>query len=165
MVDNIHRTTIEHAKATYGHENITFIESSLAAIPLADDIADVVISFETIEHLEYDLQLKFLREAKRVLKPQGQLIISTPNKQVYSDRSRDKNPFHVKEFYLGEFEAFLKTQFKYVTLYQQRYEVASVITGDQAGKFTGKGPNNPGGPGTYLLAVCGDQPEKLNCRV
>jgi SAM-dependent methyltransferase len=46
-------------------------------IPLADASADIVVALETIEHLESPRA--FCRELARVLKPEGWLIVSTPN--------------------------------------------------------------------------------------
>ena len=43
-----------------------------------DRVFDAIVSFETIEHI--DQPLVFLGNVRRVLKPNGVLIISTPNK-------------------------------------------------------------------------------------
>lgn len=62
---------------------------------------DVIVSFETIEHIkEYELFLKLL---KKRLKLGGLLVLSTPNK-LFSDLLAGDtfNPYHVKEFYSGE---------------------------------------------------------------
>ena len=58
----------------------------------------MVISFETIEHVDEAMQRGFLTEIRRVLKDDGILIISTPNKEVYSDQYHYHNEFHVKNF-------------------------------------------------------------------
>jgi len=46
-------------------------------LPFADASFDVVLSIEGIEHLED--RFSYLRELHRVLKPQGTLILTTPN--------------------------------------------------------------------------------------
>lgn len=53
-------------------------------IPYASGMFDYVISPETIEHLEDPWQ--FFREAHRVLKPKGTVIVSTPNVTHISSR-------------------------------------------------------------------------------
>ncbi|MDR3477833.1 MAG: methyltransferase domain-containing protein [Gammaproteobacteria bacterium] len=67
--------------------------TQLTFIP--DHSVDVVVSFETIEHLEnYDL---FLSEVKRVLKPDGRFIGSVPN--LWCDETgKDPNPYHFHVF-------------------------------------------------------------------
>src|SRR6202043_1124076 len=69
-------------------------------IPLPDRSVDVVVSFETIEHVEKPAA--FLRECARVLVPEGLLIVSTPNRPVYTGGAAS-NPFHRIEFDEREF--------------------------------------------------------------
>jgi SAM-dependent methyltransferase len=85
-------------------------------IPLEDATVDVVVSFETIEHVTDPL--RFLDECARVLVPGGTLIISTPNKDVYSAAGRP-NPYHCSEMREDEFLSALRTRFRSVKLYSQ----------------------------------------------
>ncbi|MGB9619991.1 MAG: class I SAM-dependent methyltransferase [Armatimonadota bacterium] len=72
---------IEEARRRYGHiQNIEFRIASVEDLPFEDGVFDVYTSFETIEHVPHPDQL--LREAVRVLKPDGVLLISTPNRIV-----------------------------------------------------------------------------------
>jgi SAM-dependent methyltransferase len=86
------------------------------AIPLPDRSVDVVVSFETIEHVSDPVA--FLRECARVLVPDGRLIVSTPNRPVYSG-GPPTNPFHRIEFDEREFEDVLRARFESVRLYTQ----------------------------------------------
>lgn len=65
-------------------------------IPLADGAIDLLVSFETLEHVPEPE--RFLGEAHRVLKGGGRLVLSTPNRPVYNDDSAEPNPFHTREF-------------------------------------------------------------------
>ena len=124
---------VARAWKQYGDkENIEFVVGSVAQIPFPDHSVDVVVSFETIEHISEQLQHKFLDEIKRVLKQDGILIMSTPNKAIYSDLNNYHNEFHVREFYKEEFIKFLSKNFKYTRLYNQYFEVCSLI--DMAGE-------------------------------
>lgn len=120
--------TIERAKANYGQgDHLRFLQGSIEKIPLEDDSVDVVVSFETIEHVSEEIQHTFLDEIARVLKEDGVLIMSTPNKKIYSDLFHYKNEFHVKEFYHNEFLAFLHEKFKYVELFNQSFQIVSMM--------------------------------------
>lgn len=114
---DISAETIHQASSKYIKSNLEFIHGSATKIPVdGEHVFDVITSFETIEHLSVDEQEEFLKEVKRLLKPGGLFIISTPNKLVYSDIPVYKNEFHQKEFYIDEFEQFLNKSFKKVAL-------------------------------------------------
>ena len=153
---------IEHAKKEYaGNKNIEFLIGNADNIPLPDNSIDVVVSYETIEHLNEITQKKFLSEIKRVLKKEGLLIVSTPDRMNYSDRYSHKNEFHLKEFTSDEFFEFLKNYFSHVTPYLQGYEIVSAITEDEPQKMNNLHVTNwerPTKPFSrkYLIGVCSD---------
>lgn len=115
-------------KYAAGKKNLRFLQGSAARIPLEDGMFDVVVSFETIEH--HDQHEEMMQEIKRVLKPGGLLVISSPDKHFYSEKPGTTNPFHVKELYKEEFEALLKRYFSNTSLYRQKTFFSSVIAPD-----------------------------------
>ena len=125
---DISAETVAWAKKTYPLKNLKFLEGSCEKIPLSGkNVFDVIVSFETIEHIGGTEQVLFLKEIKRLLKPDGILIISTPNKSLYSDRDNYKNEFHIKEFYRGEYEKFLSQYFNHVAMGGQKIYTSSWI--------------------------------------
>jgi SAM-dependent methyltransferase len=56
-----------------------FVAGSALALPFADDSFDAVCLFDVIEHLPRGTEPKALREACRVLRPNGKLYLSTPH--------------------------------------------------------------------------------------
>ena len=87
--------TIEKATAKYKRDNLYFVQSKAEKIAAADTEFDIVVSLETLEHLSDHTAM--MKEIKRVMKPGGLLIISTPDKKEYTDKRMYKNPFHIKE--------------------------------------------------------------------
>lgn len=117
---------VTHASDTYKRENIEFRQGSITDIPIVGtEIFDVIVCFEAIEHIS-DHETLFV-EIKRLLKKDGILIISTPNKQSYSDDTGDMNPFHIKELYFIEFSDILKKKFSNVNFFGQKVFSGSSI--------------------------------------
>lgn len=121
----IDNDAVEHAKHSYTARNLRFVRGSAQAIPLRDNSVDCVVSFETIEHF-YD-QEQFLIEIRRVLRPEGKLIISAPNRDIYTPPGWPSNPFHVRELTRTEFEKALSIHFENIVYYGQRSIIGSVI--------------------------------------
>ena len=122
---DISEEAIAYAARKYVGPNIAFAVGSCACIPLADASVDLVVSFETIEH--HDRHLEMMQEIRRVLRPAGVLIISSPDKHEYSDVPDYKNEYHVKELYLSEFRDLLATGFKRVRVFGQRVHFGSFV--------------------------------------
>lgn len=104
---------INYAKENYRADNIEYRQGNGTDIPLGDNTVDVVVTVETIEHIED--YTRFLDELRRVLKDDGELIISSPNKL----ESPKGNHFHLHEFKHNEFTTLLEKNFKKITPYFQ----------------------------------------------
>lgn len=122
---DLDENSVRHAAARYTAMNLDFRVGDCTQIPAADGSFDVVVSFETIEHLTG--QERMLAEIKRVLRPDGRLIISSPNKLIYSDARSYENPHHVRELYFHEFRDALRVWFPSVRLFGQRIFAASAV--------------------------------------
>lgn len=120
--------SVEHAASTYRSSNLQYVVGNPARLPIHDHSVDAVVSFETIEHLP-DHRL-FLAEVKRVLRPNGFLLISTPDVNVYSAPGTQSNPFHVRELTEAELRATLSGSFRRVEIIRQRTISGSVIVPD-----------------------------------
>ncbi|MCB1554477.1 MAG: class I SAM-dependent methyltransferase [Xanthomonadales bacterium] len=124
---DIDDTTVAHAQARYGATpRLRFQCMDVTRLDALDTAsADLVVSFETLEHLEAHDAL--LDGFARVLDREGVLIISTPDKANYSDRSGFRNEFHVRELYRHEFETLLRNRFEHVDLVAQKLLFQSVL--------------------------------------
>jgi ubiquinone/menaquinone biosynthesis C-methylase UbiE/glycosyltransferase involved in cell wall biosynthesis len=122
---DISEEAIHHAKTKYKDSKLDFRTGSATSIPVESNSVDLVVSFETIEHLAEHEEM--LNEIKRVLKSDGVLIISSPNKQNYSIIPSYMNPYHVKELFRDEFENLLGRYFRNCNFSGQRIVYGSWI--------------------------------------
>jgi ubiquinone/menaquinone biosynthesis C-methylase UbiE len=118
---DISNTSIEEARLNCVSDVVEFHVADAQKLPLLDETIDIFISLETIEHIQNDEAL--IREIARLLRREGLLICSTPNREVTNPgsgpRDRPLNPFHIREYSKNEFIALLATHFSSVTLYGQ----------------------------------------------
>jgi SAM-dependent methyltransferase len=114
---------IEHARRAYSSDNLRFSCGDARRMKVETGSMDVVVSFETLEHLVE--QEAFLEEVRRVLRPNGLLIISTPDRDNYTNPA--PNPFHLRELTRSEFMNLLSDYFAHVTLLVQHPIVGSVL--------------------------------------
>ena len=136
---------IAHARERYARANLTFAEASVTALPLPAASVDLVVSFETVEHLLE--QEAMLAEFRRVLAPDGVLVISSPNRPVYNEGGGVENHFHVRELDRAELAALLTPRFPRQAWYAQRVLAQSALWAEGA----------PAGPVTFD-AIAGDAP-------
>jgi SAM-dependent methyltransferase len=114
---------IDHGRAEHG-DAVEVRVADICAPDLPDASFDVVVCFEAIEHV--DDPSSALDHFRRVLRPDGVLVVSTPVKGVYPAG----NPFHVHEFEAGELEAALRRRFAHVAAHRQRTQAASLLADD-----------------------------------
>lgn len=105
------------------YPDIDFIQGRADKIPIDNNSIDVVVSFETIEHLDEKTQQIFLKEVKRVLKEEGLFVVSTPNVGTVDN----ENKFHKKEMNMSEFQRLLGQCFENIQLlYQDTLEISYI---------------------------------------
>ena len=119
---------VEHATHEYRAANLRYLMGDAVKLPLRDQSVDAVVSFETIEHVSD--QAAFLSEVKRVLRPSGFLLVSTPDLNVYSAPGTEANPYHVRELTELEFRETLKSEFNNVLIVRQRAVTGSLVLPD-----------------------------------
>ena len=132
---DIDAETVTAAQKKYTGSNLSYLVGQADKIPLEDASVDVVVSFETIEH--HDKHTEMMLEIKRVLKKEGIVIISTPDKKYYTDMRNFHNSFHIKELYKDEFAALLSAHFaKTQMLTQQHISGISLIQDENESNAT-----------------------------
>ncbi len=122
---------IAHARTTYPGENLRFVEGSALDLPIGDASVDAVVSFETLEHVRE--HARFMAEVKRVLRSGGKLIVSTPERAVYSARGEPVNKYHLLELTAAEFDSLLRANFRHVLILSQRAILGSLIVAAEGG--------------------------------
>ena len=153
---------VRYGKKHHSKFRPAYVLGDVESLPLQNAQFDVVVSFETIEHVP-DYQ-RFLAEVKRVLRQDGLFIVSTPNRGIYVEG----NPFHTKEFTFAEFEQALAGYFRYVkTLSQDDWIASAVFLPEEMEgadkpiasqlslfKAVGKSPSET----LYMVSLCSEVP-------
>jgi SAM-dependent methyltransferase len=156
---------IDFARTSYRAPNLAFEQASCAALPFADASFDLIVAFEVIEHLEH--WRAFLAEARRTLSPNGQFIVSTPNKLYYGESRGEQgsNPFHVHEFEFAEFRDELRAVFPHVSLFLENHVEGVTFRPHESGN-TAEVRVDPGDSAPeeahFFVAVCAHRPQMGN---
>jgi ubiquinone/menaquinone biosynthesis C-methylase UbiE len=111
---------LDYATQRYGTDGLRWVNADAYAVPFGTEF-DVVVSFETIEHLKEPE--RFVIECKRLVKPGGLFVVSTPL-SVGGPMCSD---FHEREFSREEFEDLLHRHFPRFELFGQRRELSMMI--------------------------------------
>ena len=111
--------------------NLSFIRADCQNLPFKNQTFDLLTSFEVIEHI--DNQHSFLKDASRVLRQNGVLILSTPLRQ---DFDVPVTPRHQREFTPKELEALLGKYFAGVKI--EAKKIVAEVWMQRHGSFIGR---------------------------
>jgi 2-polyprenyl-3-methyl-5-hydroxy-6-metoxy-1,4-benzoquinol methylase len=103
---------VDYAAHKHACEGVRYVCASGDRTGLDDGSIDVVVSFETIEHVPDDNAL--IREMSRLLRAGGRLICSTPNRWPLEVAEH-----HLREYDVGSFRQILEGFFEVNTIYNQ----------------------------------------------
>lgn len=118
---DISADAIAYATEHYVRPNLIYQQARAAQLPFPDASFDLVVAFEVIEHLT-DWE-RLIAEARRVLSPGGQFVVSTPNKAYYAETRQQSgpNPYHEHEFEFDEFKQALEQHFQHTLLFTENH--------------------------------------------
>jgi SAM-dependent methyltransferase len=137
---DIDNAAVEHSQQGYADASLTFTQGSVTDLSMFEPQSfDAVVAFEVIEHVTEHEEV--LAEIRRVLNTEGILIMSTPDRHVYSEEPGYQNPFHLRELSLEEFLSLIRTEFEHCKLYGQ-----STISGSQIAPIDGAATVSEEGP-------------------
>jgi len=128
--------TIASARTLHSGAVGVFLIADACRLPIASASFDAVVAFELIEHVS--AQPALVAEIRRVLRPDGLLLISSPDTLVYAGKLGERNPFHTHEMTTEQLRALVAPHFAHAILYKQRVVASSVLLADPAAA-----PNGP----------------------
>jgi 2-polyprenyl-3-methyl-5-hydroxy-6-metoxy-1,4-benzoquinol methylase len=115
---DVSESAVNYAARNHWSSQLSYLRADLTrGLPLQSASVDHIVSFETIEHVPNPERL--VSEYARVLKRGGQLILSTPDRVVYSELSGYSNPFHRAELSRREFIDLVSVYYKVEAIYGQ----------------------------------------------
>jgi SAM-dependent methyltransferase len=94
---DINRDALE--TATTRHPEIAFVHADAWNLPFESETFDTVTCLEVIEHVEAERRADVFREMRRVTRPGGRLIVSTPHAGWFSWLDADNVRFRVPSVY------------------------------------------------------------------
>ncbi|MSO20680.1 MAG: methyltransferase domain-containing protein [Acidobacteria bacterium] len=176
---DISREAVGYARSNYAAAaaagaEIDFSEGDCLALPFTDESLDVVVAFEIVEHLKD--ATGFLRELRRVLRPGGLLLLSTPNRLYYTEDRGEVNPFHEREYTFAEMDALIAPFFAHRQIIFENHvdgfaisgpgaelshsatPAATLLTDNSAGAATAGTIAERGRDAYFFIAVCSATP-------
>lgn len=107
--------SVQAARQNNAAPNIEYRVVDGFELPFDDATFDLIVSFQVIEHI-FD-PAPYLRNIRRVLRPGGTVIFTTPNAPIRLDPGmKPWNPFHVREFNAAELQELLAPWFTTVVV-------------------------------------------------
>jgi GT2 family glycosyltransferase/SAM-dependent methyltransferase len=120
-------TTVEHSRLNYVAPNLELrVGSALELEQLEAQAFDAVVMFELIEHVTDHERV--LAGIEHVLAADGLLILSTPDRRMYTEATGVHNPFHEHELSEPELRELLAARFAHIELLGQRAVAGSRIS-------------------------------------
>lgn len=120
---DLSENAIQYARTHYNSDNLRYVVDDVTNLQnIGENKFDVVLSFETIEHLDKEERVSYFKNLHNLLKTNGVLIISTPNKKITSPFSeKPLNKFHTLEFTKESLVKEVSSHFEVSELCGQRF--------------------------------------------
>lgn len=118
---------VAYGNNKYGNCKNHFLKMDAQNLQFPEEFFDSIVSFETFEHLpDYK---KFITECRRVLKSNGSIVLSMPNKIISSPwLEKPVNRFHFKEWEYNELISELRNTFDIHGVFGQHFITPIIVS-------------------------------------
>jgi ubiquinone/menaquinone biosynthesis C-methylase UbiE len=107
---DLNDSLVRFAKEAFRAENLRYETGDALALQVPDASFDIVVTCHTIEHFSARDQERFLREMRRVLKPDGWLFAATPDRDVWALQGiAGQQEDHIQELTQREFGELIRS--------------------------------------------------------
>lgn len=111
------RQAVTAAQKKFKRLNLGFRLMNVMELNKLESKFDVVIAFELLEHLDQQQQQKLVKLIRRILKPGGMVVMSTPNRLMFSKgRKKSRHPFHKHELTVEQLRCLFGKEFRKVEI-------------------------------------------------
>lgn len=107
---DINENVIQFAKEHWKSPNLSYRNHSILNLVDLKDTFDVVLGYEVIEHLQFKLGLRYIKQISEVLKSGGVVILSSafPDNKLKAEKLEQKNKYHYHIYTMQEIRSILK---------------------------------------------------------
>lgn len=127
---DIDLASIEHSRANHDVDAVTFAQGSAEELASrAPGEFDVVVCYEVLEHVTQHESV--VDGIGHVLRDDGILILSTPDREPYNAAIAEPNPFHLREVTAVELHELLRRRFARVRMWRQSAILGSRIVAEE----------------------------------
>lgn len=114
---DIDEVALDYARSGHDMDNLQFLRNADLGDSLEAEQFNLITCFEVIEHISAEQQGELMKNLAKLLKPEGVLLISTPNPTVTA--LYGENPYHLHEMKLEEFRTLVSSAFPHVQMLLQ----------------------------------------------
>jgi len=115
--------TVKYANDIYRGENRSYHQGNILEVT---GQYDVIVCYETLEHVSKEDGIKVMQNLKACLKPEGILFISTPKKLPKEELSPNRIESHVFEYTLDDFKDLIYKFYNRPILFSQTDEIITI---------------------------------------
>ncbi|MFM7674130.1 MAG: methyltransferase domain-containing protein [Synechococcus sp.] len=121
---DIDASALNWARLSHRRPNLEYQRNETFMSEYGDDLFDLITCYEMIEHVNEEDQVRTINALSRLLRPDGALLISTPNPDITS--LYGANPYHLRERSRNEFLELLGGHFRHLQIVDQ-YALAGIF--------------------------------------
>lgn len=119
---DISSEAIQEASKRYG-KKAQFLIGSMESLNFQNSSFDLIVCLEGIEHVPTEVGESFLQEAKRILRPEGEILLSSP---YCKNGKHSGNPYHIYEYQPHEIKELIEKYFEIESVHKKEVDILTV---------------------------------------